>query len=135
MREVERRGLRAVAVMLVLNFHAFPAVMPGGFVGVDVFFVISGYLITKIIVSETQASAFSFAGFYARRARRLLPALFAAIAATFFAAAVLFAPEDLARTAEATIWALPGLSNILFWRESGYFDVDGVLKPLLHTWL
>jgi peptidoglycan/LPS O-acetylase OafA/YrhL len=127
-------GLRAVAVVAVLLYHLGIGPLTGGFVGVDVFFVISGYLITKIILSETAAGTFSFGSFYGRRARRLLPALFAVIAATFLAVAIFFSPEDLARAAKATVWSVLGLSNIFFWRESGYFDVDGILKPLLHIW-
>jgi len=127
-------GLRAVAVVSVLLYHLGIGPVTGGFVGVDVFFVISGYLITKIILAETAAAKFSFAGFYGRRARRLLPALIAATAATFAAVAFLFAPEELARTSASAVWSVLGLSNIFFWSESGYFDVDGILKPLLHTW-
>ena len=127
-------GLRAVAVLAVLLYHLGVPPVSGGFVGVDIFFVISGYLITGIILSEAAASRFSFADFYARRVRRLLPALIAAIALTFLLAAVLFAPEDLRRASVSTVAALLGASNISFWAESGYFDVTGILKPLLHTW-
>jgi peptidoglycan/LPS O-acetylase OafA/YrhL len=127
-------GLRAVAVVSVVLYHLGIGPVTGGFIGVDVFFVISGYLITKIILTETAAAKFSFGGFYGRRARRLLPALIAATAATFLAVAILFAPEELVRTSASAIWSVLGLSNIFFWSESGYFDVDGILKPLLHTW-
>ncbi len=127
-------GLRAVAVLAVLFYHLHIWPFGGGFVGVDVFFVISGYLITGIILSETAALTFSFADFYERRARRLGPALIAVIAASFVVAALIFEPGDLRRASIATITALLGVSNISFWTESGYFDVTAVLKPLLHTW-
>lgn len=127
-------GMRAVAVLGVLFYHLGVPPFGGGFVGVDIFFVISGYLISGIILAEAADGRFSFADFYTRRARRLLPALIATIAASFAAAAVLLSPEDLRRAALSTVAALFGVSNILFWRESGYFDVTGILKPLLHTW-
>ena len=127
-------GLRAVAVLGVLFYHIGLPPFSGGFVGVDIFFVISGYLISGIILAEADAGRFSFAGFYARRARRLLPALIATIVLSFVAASVLFAPEDLTRVGVSAAAALAGLSNISFWLESGYFDVNAIMKPLLHTW-
>jgi peptidoglycan/LPS O-acetylase OafA/YrhL len=127
-------GLRAIAVLGVLLYHLGVPPFSGGFVGVDVFFVMSGYLISGIILSEAAAHRFSFADFYARRARRLLPALIATIAVSFIAAAMMCAPEDLERTGLSTAAALVGISNISFWQESGYFDVTGISKPLLHTW-
>lgn len=127
-------GLRAVAVLSVVFYHLGLPPFSGGFVGVDIFFVISGYLISSIILAEAAGGRFSFAGFYVRRARRLLPVLIAAIALSFLAASVMFAPEDLKRAAVSTAAALIGLSNISFWLESGYFDVNAIMKPLLHTW-
>jgi peptidoglycan/LPS O-acetylase OafA/YrhL len=127
-------GLRAVAVLSVLFFHADIQYFSGGFIGVDVFFVISGYLITKMILSASEAGTFSYANFYARRSRRLFPALLTTIVATFIAGIVLFLPVDFARLSGATASALLAVSNIFFWSESGYFDVDAKLKPLLHTW-
>src|SRR5436190_12165568 len=127
-------GLRAVAVLPVMLFHAGFAAFGGGFVGVDVFFVISGYLITTIILNEQAAGTFTLARFYERRARRILPALFLVIAACV-PLAWLVLPErdwhDFTRSVAAvSVFA----SNILFWRESNYFDIDAELKPLLHTW-
>src|SRR4051794_27266131 len=110
-------GLRAIAVLAVLLYHLGVPPFSGGFVGVDIFFAISLYLISGIILSDAAAQRFSFADFYARRARRLLPALIATIALSFVAAAVLFAPEDLERLGISAAAALVGLSNISFWQE------------------
>jgi len=128
-------GLRAVAVIGVLLFHfGFPGVS-GGFVGVDVFFVISGFLITRLIVDEVAGQGtFSFANFYLRRARRLLPAMLATFAACFVLAFFLFSPPDFERFAGSLVYALFSLSNFYFWQEAGYFDAAAAVKPLLHTW-
>ncbi|WP_354053329.1 acyltransferase family protein [Bradyrhizobium sp. LB12.1] len=128
-------GLRAVAVSSVVIFHTFPRALQGGFVGVDIFFVISGFLITRLIVSEIKATGrFSFSNFYLRRARRLGPALVFTCALSFVAAAALFSPQDLARFASSLIAAITSTSNIYLWLQSGYFDADSAVKPLLHTW-
>jgi peptidoglycan/LPS O-acetylase OafA/YrhL len=128
-------GLRAIAVLAVVAFHVDFEMASGGFVGVDVFFVISGFLITGLLVEESaQSRALDFASFYSRRARRLFPALYATIAGSFVAAILLFSPRDLERVSGAVIFALTGLSNFYFWLESGYFDAQSDLKPLLHTW-
>ena len=127
-------GLRAVAVLSVLLFHAGIGIAPGGFVGVDVFFVISGFLITSLIVSEHERGKFSIASFYERRARRILPALFAMLAVTLaIGSAILLRNDfhDLTRAATATS---AFLSNVFFWRTAGYFNGASDLKPLLHTW-
>jgi len=127
-------GLRALAVVPVILFHAGLHAFGGGFVGVDVFFVISGYLITSIIVSEMDRGDFSIARFYERRARRILPALFLVLILTAPLAATWIVPEartDYFRTlAGVSLFA----SNIVFWRQSGYFDSAAETKPLLHTW-
>ena len=127
-------GLRAVAVVSVLLFHADIGFFSGGYVGVDVFFVISGYLITKIIRDDVLAGTFSYGDFYIRRARRLFPALFVTIAITFLVGAYLLIPYHLERLGAATVSSLFWFSNVLFWTESGYFDADALYKPLLHTW-
>ncbi len=127
-------GLRAVAVLAVLLFHLGFEDFSGGYVGVDVFFVISGYLITGIILSGLQGRTFDFANFYARRARRLLPAMFATIGVSSLAAIILFAPEPLESFAGSARDAALGVSNIRFWLQSDYFDLSARLKPLLHTW-
>jgi peptidoglycan/LPS O-acetylase OafA/YrhL len=128
------QGLRAVAVLSVVVYHAAPRFLPGGFVGVDIFFVISGFLITGILLREAQSGRFSIAGFYERRVRRLFPALFVLLAACFAAGAALLTPGDfseLARTAASTVFFV---SNIAFYQLSGYFDGASEDKPLLHTW-
>jgi len=128
-------GLRAVAVLAVLLFHVGVPGFPGGFVGVDVFFVISGYLITGIIVAEIERTGrFDFARFYVRRIRRLFPALLFTLAASALAASLLLSPDDLGRFSGSMVAAILSVSNIYFWRESGYFDAAAELKPLLHTW-
>ncbi|WP_290951247.1 acyltransferase family protein [Hyphomonas sp.] len=128
-------GLRAIAVLSVLFYHVGFSTFAGGFVGVDVFFVISGFLITRLIYNEFEATGeFRFSRFYLRRARRLFPAMFATLFVTSIAAVIWFSPTDLERFGGALIHAVASLSNIFFWNESGYFDVDAQIKPLLHTW-
>lgn len=127
-------GLRALAVLPVMLFHAGASALPGGFVGVDVFFVISGYLITSIIVAEREAGTFTLAGFWERRARRILPPLFVVMIACLPAAWVWLLPHDARDFARSAAAVAVFASNILFWRESGYFSAAAELKPLLHTW-
>ncbi|MEM7644509.1 MAG: acyltransferase family protein [Pseudomonadota bacterium] len=127
-------GLRAVAVLPVLAFHFDRPWAPGGFVGVDVFFVISGFLITSIIRRELDDGTFSLARFYERRIRRILPALFAMIAITMAAATILFLPTHFRDAAQSAVAAAFFASNILFWIEAGYFEAAAYTKPLLHTW-
>ncbi len=127
-------GLRAVAVLPVILFHAGFGAFGGGFVGVDVFFVISGFLITRILVDELEAGRFSMAAFYERRARRILPALFVMLALCVPAAWALLPPSAMARFSDSLVAVTLFSSNILFWRQSGYFDTAAELKPLLHTW-
>lgn len=127
-------GLRAVAVLAVVAFHAAPGLMPGGFIGVDVFFVISGFLISSIILEDCRTGTFSLARFYERRARRILPALFAVMAVTAAAGLVILFPPDLKDFGQALAAASVSLSNVLFWREAGYFSLESFHKPLLHTW-
>lgn len=127
-------GLRAVAVIPVILFHAGFSLFSGGFVGVDVFFVISGYLITSIIVGELEKEKFSIVKFYERRARRILPALFLVMAVCVPFAWMLLTPADLDYFSRSLIAVALFSSNILFWQESGYFDTAAELKPLLHTW-
>ena len=127
-------GLRAVAVLAVIFFHAGVPGFRGGFVGVDVFFVISGYLITRLILGELDCGRFRFSRFYGRRARRLFPAMFATLAATFIASLFVLSPTHLEEASLSLIHALHSLSNVLFWNLSGYFDSASEMKPLLHTW-
>src|ERR1700731_4477337 len=127
-------GLRAAAVALVVGFHAFPAVISGGFVGVDVFFVISGYLITGLILDRQATGRFSIKDFYVRRARRILPALGTVITATLVIGWFVLLPvayEQLGLHALAGSLFFP---NLIFWSEAGYFDFAAKAKPLLHLW-
>lgn len=127
-------GLRAVAVVPVVLFHGGFQAFAGGFVGVDVFFVISGYLITSIIAQDLGNGRFSLIGFYERRARRILPALFL-VSLSCFVLAWYFMPPKAMKEFSHSLAAVAAFgSNILFWRQSGYFDTAGELKPLLHTW-
>ena len=127
-------GLRAVAVLPVILFHAGFEIFGGGFVGVDVFFVISGYLITSIIWSDMKEGTFSLTGFYERRARRILPALFFIMAVCIPFAWMLLFPRDLLEFTNSLVAVSTFWSNFFFWRESGYFATSAELKPLLHTW-
>jgi peptidoglycan/LPS O-acetylase OafA/YrhL len=127
-------GLRGVAVLSVLLYHAGVSHFSGGYVGVDVFFVISGYLIATIILREIENQTFSVARFYERRIRRIFPALFLTIGLTGAAAGLLLTPAHLKATAESAVGVTMFVSNLLFWRESGYFDALADAKPLLHTW-
>jgi peptidoglycan/LPS O-acetylase OafA/YrhL len=131
-REID--GLRAIAVLPVILFHAGFEMFSGGFVGVDVFFVISGYLITSIILAEKEAGTFSLMRFYERRARRILPALFVVMAACAPFAWLWLLPNDMEDFSQSLVAVSLFVSNILFWGESGYFDTAAELKPLLHTW-
>ena len=126
--------MRAIAVMLVLNFHAFPVVMPGGFVGVDVFFVISGFLITSLIARELEQGRFSLVNFYARRIRRIFPALLVVLAASLLLGWLFMLPAYYAQLGVDTFASAGFLANIALWLQSGYFDVASARKPLLHLW-
>jgi peptidoglycan/LPS O-acetylase OafA/YrhL len=127
-------GLRAVAVVPVILVHAGFEIFSGGFVGVDIFFVISGYLITSIIVSELEQNKFSLLTFYERRARRILPALFFVLIACLPFAWMWLSTFDMIDFAQSLLAVLTFSSNILFWHETGYFSTEAELKPLLHTW-
>src|SRR5262252_9075792 len=127
-------GLRAVAMLSVLFYHFQVGPFTGGFVGVDIFFVISGYLITSLIHSETASGAFSIARFYERRVRRILPALFLMMLATTILAGSLLFPQDLMNYARSLIATALFGSNFFFWSTVDYFDIIAERKPLLHTW-
>jgi peptidoglycan/LPS O-acetylase OafA/YrhL len=127
-------GLRALAVLPVLLFHAGFQFFQGGFVGVDIFFVISGYLIANIIINELSIERFSLLTFYERRARRILPALFCVMFFSIPFAWLWLVPYDLNNFGQSLISVTFFLSNVLFWWEGGYFDTAAELKPLLHTW-
>jgi peptidoglycan/LPS O-acetylase OafA/YrhL len=130
----EINGLRSFAVLPVIFFHAGFSLFSGGYVGVDVFFVISGFLITTIILEEMRVGRFSIINFYERRARRILPALFFVMLVSIPFAWALLSPSDLQDFAQSLVAIALFGSNFLFWQESGYFDTAAELKPMLHTW-
>lgn len=127
-------GLRALAVVPVILFHAGFELFSGGFVGVDVFFVISGYLITTILIDDIENKRFSIVNFYERRARRILPALFFVMLVCIPFAWMWMLPSQMKDFSQSLVAVSLFASNILFWRESGYFDAAADEKPLLHTW-
>jgi peptidoglycan/LPS O-acetylase OafA/YrhL len=127
-------GLRAIAVVLVLIFHAYPQILPGGFIGVDVFFVISGYLITGIILDDCRRHRFSFLRFYARRIRRLFPALALVLLSSIAAGWFLLLPAEYMTLAKEAVAGALFVPNFLFWSQAGYFDAAANTKPLLHLW-
>lgn len=129
-------GLRAVAVLAVIVFHLRAEWLPGGFVGVDIFFVISGYLITRYILQELQAGTFSLAEFYRRRIKRIAPALLLVVGTTLALSALLMLPDDMHKTAKSAVWSLASLANFYFcfFKEFGYFGGGNEVYPLLHLW-
>lgn len=127
-------GLRAVAVGSVVVYHAAPSYLPGGFVGVDVFFVISGYLITGILLADIARGDFSIGRFYDRRVRRIFPALLTVLLSCLLFGWFYLMPADLAQLAKHVIAGATFTSNIVLWSESGYFDAAAETKPLLHLW-
>ncbi len=127
-------GLRAVAVLAVVIFHAFPALLPGGFVGVDIFFVISGYLISSIIFRSLACGEFSFSDFYARRIRRIFPPLLLVTAVSLVIGWGVLLPDEYAQLGKHAAAGLGFVANLVFWMEAGYFDDAAGLKPLLHLW-
>jgi peptidoglycan/LPS O-acetylase OafA/YrhL len=127
-------GLRALSITAVIGFHAFPNAIRGGFVGVDVFFVISGFLITSLIVEDLERERFSFARFYERRIRRIFPALLLVLIVTFPLAWVILLPGEFQRLGKHVAGAAGFVSNFLLWGEAGYFDQAAETKPLLHLW-
>jgi len=127
-------GLRAIAVILVIFFHFYPRLLSGGFVGVDIFFVISSYLITTIIIKEIYTGTFSFRNFYSRRIRRILPLLFTVLFVTFVLAYFIFLPPEFDSFSQSLLSACVSLSNIYFLNANDYFALNSNQLPLLHTW-
>ena len=136
-------GLRAIAVMSVIVFHAGFVVefknenfsfLPGGFLGVDIFYVISGYLISYLILEKLKLKSFSFLDFYERRARRLLPVLFLVISVSLAAGYILMLPRQYLELSNSSISSLFFFSNIWFYFSDNYFAESSLVKPLLHTW-
>lgn len=127
-------GLRAVAVLSVLGFHAFPEFMPGGFIGVDVFFVISGFLISSIIFSNLENASFSIMEFYNRRIRRIFPSLITVMVGSLILGWLMMLAGEYRQLGKHVLGGVTFTSNLLLWGESGYFDESAELKVLLHLW-
>ena len=127
-------GLRAIAVLAVVLFHAFPSRMPGGFIGVDIFFVISGYLISNIIFTELANDNFNFFQFYARRICRIFPALLLVLIVCCAAGWLVLLTGEYAQVGKHVAAGAGFIQNFVLWAESGYFDQTAELKPLLHLW-
>jgi len=127
-------GLRAIAVLLVVNFHACPEALPGGFIGVDIFFVISGFLITGIVTRELGSARFSLLHFYDRRIRRIFPALLVVLVAVLVLGFLWLLPGPYARLSADVVASAAFAANIALLLQSGYFDADSASKPLLHLW-
>lgn len=127
-------GLRAIAVMLVLIFHAFPLALPGGYIGVDIFFVISGFLISSIIFKNLNHDSFSLREFYVRRIRRILPCLILVLVTTLIAGLFLLFPDEYRQLGKYTFKSGLFILNFSFSHKGGYFDTGSQLRPLLHLW-
>ena len=130
------QGLRALAIISVLIFHINPGVLPGGYIGVDIFFTISGFVISQSISRSYNSNSFSLANFYYNRFRRLYPALLATVAATFVVGLFLFPPFLLVQLSKSSIYSLSPIAvvNFYFMLEAGYWSGDSITKPLLHVW-
>ena len=133
-RRKDIEGLRAIAVLSVLLYHYHIGAFTGGYIGVDIFFVISGYVIAGSILNDIEENRFSIVNFYFKRIRRIFPALAATLAVVSIAAATILLPTDLVNYSRSVSWTSAFLSNIYFWRDSGYFTTEAQTKPLLHTW-
>lgn len=129
-------GLRAIAVLSVILFHINPLLLPGGFVGVDIFFVISGYLISLHIYKELENGQFSLAEFYRRRIKRIAPAMLVVLGITVILAQFILLPEDAEKVAESGLWSLASMANVYFWlfQDTSYFAAASNELPLLHLW-
>lgn len=127
-------GLRAIAVLSVLFYHAFPDLMRGGFTGVDIFFVISGFLISTIIFKSLQSNSFSFVDFFSRRIRRIFPSLCVVMGLSFITGWFVLSADEFRMLGKHMVGGAGFISNILLWRESGYFDSDADTKVFLHLW-
>lgn len=127
-------GLRAISILLVVGYHAQPWLLPGGFIGVDVFFVISGFLITRIILTQADAGEFSITDFYARRVRRIFPALILVLATVFLAGWLVLLPDQFVLLGENIAASVAFAANLLQIGQAGYFAPDAAENPLLHLW-
>lgn len=127
-------GLRAIAVMSVLLYHAFPTIFRSGYIGVDIFFVISGFLITTIIRKEVISGNFSLLPFYQKRIRRIYPALIITLIGILFLSWFLLSTDEYVVTLKHVIFSSIFTENFLLWSEDGYFDKASIFKPTLHIW-
>ena len=127
-------GLRAIAVLSVVGFHAFPSWVKGGFIGVDIFFVISGFLISSIILRNLESNSFSFVEFYSRRMRRIFPALLVVLIVSYAVGWFVLLDGEYKQLGKHIASGAGFISNFVFWNESGYFDNVAATKPLLHLW-
>ena len=127
-------GLRAVAVLSVVVFHAFPQWIRGGFIGVDIFFVISGFLISTIIFSNLESATFSLLEFYIRRIKRIFPALLVVLVFSYIVGWFVLLPSEYSELGKHITSGVFFVSNLTLWSESGYFDTTAEVKPLLHLW-
>jgi peptidoglycan/LPS O-acetylase OafA/YrhL len=127
-------GLRAIAVLSVVSFHAFPNMLKGGFIGVDIFFVISGFLISTIIFSNLESDNFSFVEFYSRRIKRIFPSLLIVLTTCFAVGWFVLIADEYKQLGKHIVGGAGFVSNFMFWEESGYFDNAADTKPLLHLW-
>ena len=127
-------GLRAFAVLAVVIFHAFPGALKGGFIGVDIFFVISGYLISGIILRDLREGVFTFRHFYARRIRRIFPALTVVLASAMLFGYLALLPDEYESLGRHVCGGAAFVANLVLWGEAGYFDAAARAKPLLHLW-
>jgi len=129
-------GLRAVAVLAVIIFHINPDYLPGGFVGVDVFFVISGYLISLYIFKELDKGTFSLSEFYRRRIKRIVPTMMAVLFVVVGLSSLILLPDDASNVAYSGLWSLLSLANVYFYifSDASYFASSMNEKPLLHFW-
>jgi peptidoglycan/LPS O-acetylase OafA/YrhL len=127
-------GLRAISILVVIFFHAFPDSVPGGFIGVDVFFAISGYLISGIIFRELKKQSFSFSQFYSGRVKRIFPALLVVLVATYGLGWIILLPDEFRQLGKQITSSMGFYQNFSLWKQADYFDTKSTLKPLLHLW-
>ncbi|MEE7516683.1 acyltransferase, partial [Vibrio cholerae] len=127
-------GLRALAVLSVVLYHAFPSYLQGGFVGVDIFFVISGFLITSILLKELNNDDFKFSDFYLRRFNRIFPSLIVVLIFSFFIGWLIYLPKEFEQLSKHILGGVFFVSNFILLGEDGYFDAAAETKPLLHLW-
>lgn len=123
-----------MAVTAVVLYHAFPSILPGGFVGVDIFFVISGYLITSILLRDLEINSFSLLSFFGRRMRRIVPALIVMFVCVMLFGWLVLLTGEYVDLSKQVIAGSTFISNLLYWRQTGYFDTLSESKPLLHLW-